>query len=238
MVAAETAPKPLLEFTAATLLAEWPAYRALRQINLQLRPGELLVIRVDADDAPLPLAPAAQGMIEPSGGAVRFDGHAWDDEDIALEARLRSRIGRVFDGWGWVSNLSVLENVTLAERHHTGKPESEIEAEADRWAQRFGLPQVPRGRPSNLAVDVLRRAEWVRAFYAQPKLILLEHPTRGAPAESFPALASAVHDARQRGAAVVWVAADHRTWNDATLRPSQRRIVVGEELKAAPEPTP
>lgn len=235
MVAAETSVPPLLEFAAATLLAEWPAYRALRQVNLKLNPGDLALVRVEADDAPLPLAPAAQGLIEPTGGDVRFEGHVWMDDDVALEAQLRSRIGRVFDGWGWISNLSVLENVTLSQRHHTSRLETEIEVEADRWSQRFGLAQTPRGRPANLPVDVLRRAEWARAFMSQPRLILLEHPTRGAPGDSYSALVAAVHDARQGGAGVIWIAADGRTWHDAALRPSQRWQVVGEELRPGAE---
>lgn len=226
---------PVLEFRSATLMAEWPAYRTLRHIELRLGAGDLAMVHVESDDAPLPLAPAAQGLIEPTRGSVLFQGHAWNDEDPWLEGRLRARIGRVFESWGWVSNLSVLENVTLSQRHHTRRPESDIEAEADLWAQRFGLPQTPRGRPANLPPDTLRRAEWVRAWLARPRLLLLEHPTRGAPPESFEALSAAVRDVRQGGAAVLWIVSDDRAWRDTELRPSSRWTVTGEELRPAQE---
>ncbi len=63
---------PVLEFRSATLMAEWPAYRTLRHIELRLGAGDLAMVHVESEDAPLPLAPAAQGLIGSDLRAERF----------------------------------------------------------------------------------------------------------------------------------------------------------------------
>jgi len=117
----------------------------------------------------------------------------------------RAQIGRVFDGHGWISNLNVNENVTLAQRHHTRRPDAEILAEAEALARAFGLNELPKIRPALVAPQDLRRAEWIRGFLGQPRLVLLERPMQGVPLEHLPRLLDAVQEACTRKTAVLWL---------------------------------
>ena len=185
-----------------------PYETGLAGASLVLRAGALAMVYIPEGFAYTPLADMVQGLVEPDAGVVRYRGEDWHAMDPARAAAQRGTIGRVFDQRGWISNLDVDENITLASRHHTLRPLPEIEQEALALAQSFGLPELPRRRPALLRRADLRRCEWVRALIGTPSLVVLEHPTRDVFAEAIPKLEAAVRAARARGAAVMWITGD------------------------------
>ncbi len=200
-----TSAVPILKFDRVTLRPAAAGQAAMRGVGFRLMPGELARVRLEPGNEQLPLADAAEGLVRPDEGSVAFLGERWAGLAPDRELALRARIGRVFDGQGWISNLNVLENLTLAQRHHTARPLADIVAEARGLAQAFGLADVPAGRPAVVPRRDLRRAEWVRAFLGRPALVLLERPTAGVAEEHAALLARAVDAALAGGAAVLWI---------------------------------
>ena len=88
--------------------------------------------------------------------------------------------------------------------------EDEIAKEAEALVRQFGLEDLPRVRPAVVRRSDLRRAEWARAFIGEPRLIILENPTKDVYMDALPALLDAVKAARGRGAAVIWMTDDVR----------------------------
>lgn len=203
----------ILEFSNVTLPSAGHGQIAMQDLTFQLRPGCLLLVKVEAGNEYLPLADAAEGLIAPPTGFIRWQGKAWNSFAPLAELQARARIGRVFEKNSWVSNLNVIENVTLSQRHHTARPEGDIIAEADALARFFGLPEAPRQRPAFVAKRELRMAEWVRAFMAAPLLLLLERPEAGVPDDNLPKLIDAVQAALRRGAAAIWQTDRNAVWN-------------------------
>lgn len=228
-------PTPILEFERVSLRAIAEGHTGLRGVSFRLCPGDLMRVQVESGHDPLPLADAAEGLLVPEAGTVTFLGEPWAALPPDRELSLRARIGRVFDDHGWVSNLNVLENLTLSQRHHTCRPVPEIIAEAQELARGFGLPEVPVGRPAFIPRRDLRRAEWIRAFLGQPALILLEHPTFGVAAEHTPRLVQAVEAARTRGAAVVWIHDAEAKAGEGSLQKCLRFCMRGDTMLAAGE---
>ena len=220
----------IAEFEEATLIPESLPATPLRGMNLRLAAGDWVLVRVDADRPRLPLAAAASGLLPPARGRVRYLGRVWNQWEHAKEAALRGGIGRVFEDWGWVSNLSVLENVTLAMRHHTRVAEADLVSRADALAQRFGLPEVPRGRPAVIEEEMLRRAEWVRAWLCQPRLLILERPTRRVADPHVATLLEAVLELLQTGTAVLWISSDPRIEHDPRSAVARRYDVLDGQL--------
>lgn len=220
----------VLEFRQVSLLPAGSEQAELRAITLALAPGQLALIRLEAGHEHIPLADLAEGLIAPDAGEVRFQDASWaalGPDDIFQR---RAVIGRVFDGPAWISNLTVLENVTLSQRHHTRRPVAEIITEAEALAHMFGLASLPISRPAGLARRDLRRAEWVRAFLGQPQMLLLERPDLGVAAEHISLLTPAVQKARERGAAVLWTTDEDRVWNNPDLSVTLRWRMQGPEL--------
>jgi len=201
-------PRPVLEFRSVELPPLSRRYDAMHHVNLTLGEGECAVVLVPPSQEGLPLADAALGLVEPSAGEVRFLGEDWSRMGVREQLARRALVGRIFERPAWINNMNVLDNVLLPRRHHTVLSEERLFSDAMRWAERFGLQTVPAERPSSVADDQLRLAEWVRAFSLDPVLLLLEYPMRGVASERRDALHRAVAEARAGGAAVLWVASD------------------------------
>lgn len=222
--------EPVLDLADVTIESADGYDSGLVGVTLALRPGELCLVRVEGDAPRLPLADAACGLVDPDRGAVRFGGADWCQMGFAEACRARGRIGRVFEGAGWVANLDVDENIVLAQRHHTRRPESELVREAEGLARAFGLPGLPRTRPAQTSRQDLARAGLVRAFMGGPRLLLLEQPEAGAFPDVMPALADAVRVARRTGAAVLWLTSNAEVWRDPGLGPTARRAMAGPRV--------
>jgi phospholipid/cholesterol/gamma-HCH transport system ATP-binding protein len=172
----------------------------------------------------------AQGLVEPDSGLVTFLGEDWCAMSPDRSAERRGKIGRVFESQAWISNLDVDENVILAQRSHTARPESEIAAEAGALAGQFGLGELPRGRPAVVRRADLRRAAWVRAFIGAPQLVILENPTKDVSSDALPSLVDAVKAACGRGAAVIWMTDDARALSIVGSKSTHRFEVRGSSL--------
>jgi len=174
----------------------------------------------------------AQGLEMPEHGCVSFNGEDWSQLTPSRISNLRGRIRRVYQHYGWISNLDIMENICLAELYHSGRNDSDVEDEARALARGFGVDPIPNGRPARGNSMVLRKLEWVRAFMGTPELILLECPCRGASKADGPGLARAMHEIAGKGAAVLWLEDDPRVIDCPEIAAARRYRMDGETLMA------
>lgn len=194
-------------------------------VDFTLAPGDMLIVRV-AQDRPIPsLADVVSGLEAPEAGTALFEEARWEDRSPISAALARHHIGRVFRGNAWLSNLDVDENITLAERHHTLRPETEIRAEALDLARSFGLQALPALRPPWVERHTLQKGQWVRALLGHRSLLLFEHATEDAEEAECQALLKIVESRRAKGCAVIWLTADERVLKmHSQVEPSVYRI--------------
>ncbi|MGQ9663365.1 MAG: hypothetical protein ACUVWX_13655, partial [Kiritimatiellia bacterium] len=221
---------PILSFSGVDYETSSPRLGNLVRVDADLAPGDLLLVLLDAVAERCPLCDLAEGLLAPTRGVVLFRGEDWQKMSPFSQIVARGRIGRVFEGTAWISNLTVLENVTLAQRHHTRRPEGEIREEAEKLARRVGLAEIPTERLHLVRQDVLKRAQWVRAFLGSPLLILLEQPEADAPRNHLAALIELASEARSRGSALIWTTRDAELWRDQKLNPTLRYRVENDRL--------
>src|SRR5688500_12628890 len=102
-------PAPVLSFEHVTIEsgASYPYDSSVWDVHLTLRPGDLVLVRMEKEHTRLPLADAACGITPAAEGVVRFLGESWSDLPAERAAARRGRIGRVFEDQGWVRNLSI-----------------------------------------------------------------------------------------------------------------------------------
>jgi phospholipid/cholesterol/gamma-HCH transport system ATP-binding protein len=223
-------PTSILEFDNVSAAARSIHVGAVRDLRLRLGPGEIAWVALEEGREHTSLAALAQGLIEPVAGCVRFLGECWSEMGPTRQSQMRGRIRRVFEHYGWITNLDVIENLCLAEYHHTARPLDEIVEEARALARRFGLEAIPDSRPTRVNGRVLRKLEWVRALLGRPELVILERPLFGAPKDDAPRLSGAVCEATRRGTAVLWLSDDSRDLKGPELAAVRRYRMDGEQI--------
>ncbi|MBI3852259.1 MAG: hypothetical protein HY298_18535 [Verrucomicrobia bacterium] len=229
------APTDILKFHGLTIAADNEFGLGLSNLNSTLKAGDLALVLLEAEQAHIPLADAAEGLVEPEQGTGTFLGEDWQTMPVDRVMHQRGKIGRVFDGESWLSDLYVDKNITLAQRHHTRRARKDIEAEATQLCRVFGLPELPRGWPSSLPSQDLQKAACVRAFLGAPVLLLLENPTRGVYDDLIAPLIKTVNNARQRGAAVLWTTSEPQVWNHPEVRATVRYQMRGSPMQVMEE---
>jgi len=202
----------ILEFENVTIHAGSLQTTGIKGVNFSLMRGDIALVTVEEGREHIPLAPLAQGLLTPDSGKVYFAGECWEDVGPGRQSMMRGRIRRVFEHYGWVTNLDMMENLCLAESHNTQRPLEDIQQEVCSLARRFGMAEVPVARPTRVHGLILRKLEWVRAFVGAPDLIVLERPFAGAPKADAALLIEAVCDAAKRGVAVLWISDDLRAF--------------------------
>jgi len=223
-------PKVVLEFRHVTLGTErnsWP----ISDISFQVCEKQLMLVRLEEGREDLRIMSAAQGLVDDQQGQVLFQDLDWATCDSDRNEARRGLIGRVFRRWGWVTNLTVEENVTLAQRQHTRRPIDEIKRDMNDWARRMGLDPVPDEQPAKVPRRVLRCYQWVRALYARPKLLLLEQPMDDVVDRRLPNLVDGVLELVNHGSAAVWLTTEYRVWHHPALAGTSRYVMKGMELR-------
>ncbi|MFH0907731.1 MAG: hypothetical protein V1929_03085 [bacterium] len=221
----------LLEFKNVSVALQPPFDTGLDGVTFVLGEGELALVRLEEHVPHIPLGDAVQGLIDLNDGEVRYEGVSWvhmKADEVILH---RSRMGRVFERPGWISNLDVDENVALAQLSHTHRREQDVLEEARRLAADFQIDELPHVRAIMVPRATLRRAQWVRAFMGQPKCIILERPTREMPDLWAEVLLKKVNEYRAKGTAFLWITDEPHEWSLPALNPSLKFAMQGTKME-------
>jgi phospholipid/cholesterol/gamma-HCH transport system ATP-binding protein len=221
---------PVLAFKVVSTEPDSMFDSPLWDVTFTLSRGELLLIRLESGRFRLPLADLAAGVLEPGQGTVEFLGDNWFRISPDYSSTQRGKIGRVFEDHGWISNLDIGENITLAQRHHSNRSDSDIEEEATNLAKMFGLPGLPHRALAGTRREDLRRSAFIRAFIGNPALIILERPTRDIFPGIMPPLMNAIRAARDRGSAVIWTTSEDRVWSESAIHATMKCTMFGSRM--------
>ncbi len=225
----EAKPKPVvLEIRNVYFASGTTNAVGLREANLTVREGDLVMLRMTRSQKCRDVVSMLQGLHHPSEGEVLFQNADWKGEDFDRHFQMRSRIGRVFEDQGWIQNFNILDNVTLASRHHRPS-DSKIRQQVSSWAERFNVSAAPFSRPSFVDPAALQVYQWIRALIGKPALLILERPMNSVSITRLPKLIEVINEVRKQGAAVLWFTSNARDLSDDLDSPRvDYRLIDGE----------
>ncbi|MBR3739883.1 MAG: ABC transporter ATP-binding protein [Clostridia bacterium] len=148
------------------------AVKALNDVSLEIRKGELLVILGSSGSGKSTLLNMLGGMDKPDRGSIRFRGKEISRlNDRGLTAYRRKKIGFVFQSFNLIAELTVKENVAL-----TADTSHDLNI-VERTLEMLGLKEKQNSYPSQLSGGQQQRTAIARALAGRSDLLLCDEPT-------------------------------------------------------------
>ena len=149
---------------------------AVRGVDLSVEKGEVVVI-VGTSGSGKSTVLRCMNLLEiPTGGDVWIDGVNLVDESTDLDTA-RAELGMVFQQFNLFPHLTVLGNITLAQKKVRGRSDSEAYQTAMRQLERVGIPEKADAYPRQLSGGQQQRVAIARALAMEPKVMLFDEPT-------------------------------------------------------------
>lgn len=224
--------RPVLEST--DLRKGYPSARGrvevLRGVDLSVAPAEVVAILGPSGSGKSTLLHLVAGLDGVDGGEVRWAGERVDPAAPGLAARRAAHVGLVFQHHYLLSELDVIENVSLPGRI-AGRA---VDEEAYDLLAAMGLADRARDTIQALSGGERQRVAVARALVLGPSVVLADEPTGSLDRASARAVYRVLREvARARGAAVVIV-----THDEALVADADRHVrLVEGRLAASTEPS-
>jgi phosphonate transport system ATP-binding protein len=164
------------------LVKRYGEFEALKGIDMDVRPGEFLVVLGPSGAGKSTLLRCINRLTEPSAGQIEVDGRAVTDQADSLR-QVRRRVAMIFQHYNVVPRLSVLKNVITGRLGSMPSvlswlqvfPRHDIEI-ARECLRRVELEEKADLRTDTLSGGQKQRVGIARALAQQPQVILADEP--------------------------------------------------------------
>lgn len=208
----------------------WHAYAngvtAVKNVSLEIDEGEFVAIMGRNASGKTTLVKHFNRLLSPTKGVVKIDGL---DTRKATIAELARKVGFVFQNPNdHLLADTVDEEITFTLKN-LGFESSEIKPRVDEILERFNLKEYRKQYPRSLSGGEKQRVALASVIAVQPKILILDEPTRGMEYRLKSELMGFLDEYRRRGNTVILVSHDVETvaeYADRVVLLSEGKIVV------------
>ncbi len=150
--------------------------KAVDDVSLEIEKGEIVCLIGPSGSGKSTVLRCIHGLERPENGEVYIDGQLLDPKRPDYMT-LRRRMGFVFQHFHLFPNMSVLDNLTLAQIQVMKKTREEAEQTAMEYLKRVGLTDKRDEYPSKLSGGQKQRVAIARALCMNPEVMLFDEPT-------------------------------------------------------------
>ena len=145
---------------------------ALKDINLEINEGEIVVILGPSGSGKSTMLNILSGIDNPTHGKVYFNDNRIDKySDKELTKYRKDNLGFIFQSYNLVSNLTVKENIEL------GRELSEDPLKIKDILKEVGLYDHRKKYPYQMSGGQMQRVAIARAIVKNPKVLFCDEPT-------------------------------------------------------------
>lgn len=178
------------------------ANKVLNGIDFDLYEGEKVVILGPSGSGKSTFLRCINRLEEPTSGEVFFENNLITDKNIQ---KMRAKIGMVFQHFNLISNLTVMENLTLAPVKLRKMSADEAETKARKLLKHIGLSSKADAFPASLSGGQKQRVAIIRALMMEPSVLLFDEPTSALDPESIGDVLELIHEVVDDGMTIMIV---------------------------------
>ncbi len=177
---------------------------AAKDVNLRVARGEVVVIVGPSGSGKSTVLRCINHLEMPTGGSVIIDGVNLEDKNTDLN-EVRAEVGMVFQQFNLFGHLSVLENVTIAQRLVRKRSKAEANEIGMAQLERVGIPEKADAYPRQLSGGQQQRVAIARSLAMNPKIMLFDEPTSALDPEMIKEVLDVMLDLAEAGMTMVVV---------------------------------
>jgi cystine transport system ATP-binding protein len=151
-------------------------FKVLDNCTAQVGKGEVVVVCGPSGSGKSTLIKTINGLEQFQEGSISVDGMRVGDAGIKL-AKLRARVGMVFQHFELFPHLSILDNLTLAQIKVLKRSRDEATQNGMKLLDRVGLTAHAQKFPGQLSGGQQQRVAIARALSMDPIAMLFDEPT-------------------------------------------------------------
>lgn len=178
--------------------------QVLRGIDVSIQKGEVVVVIGPSGSGKSTFLRCLNLLEQPTDGQVIFDGVDLTDGHVNTLETCR-RMGMVFQRFNLFSNLTILDNVTLAPMLVKKQSRAEAEKRALALLETVGLSEKRDAYPEQLSGGQQQRVAIARALAMEPEVMLFDEATSALDPEMVGDVLSIMRDMARQGMTMVVV---------------------------------
>lgn len=167
----------MIEFVGVT--RSFGPLTVLDRIDLTILDGEITYVIGASGTGKSVLVKHAVGLLAPDAGRIRIDGEDVTDVDEAAWRAIRRRYALVFQHPTLFDSMTLLDNVALPLRKHSGLSREAARREADTFLARVGMEAKAHLMPAEVGPSERKRVAIARSLTLAPECAILDEPTTG-----------------------------------------------------------
>lgn len=208
-------------------------FQVLTDCSTEVKKGEVVVVCGPSGSGKSTLIKTVNGLEPVQQGEITVDGIVVNDKKTDL-AKLRSRVGMVFQHFELFPHLSIIENLTLAQVKVLKRNKAPAREKALKLLERVGLSAHANKFPAQLSGGQQQRVSIARALVRNPPVILADEPTGALDSHTGREVLGLLQQLHKQGHTVVLITHDNSiaVQADRIIRLEDGRVVYDGDSHA------
>lgn len=229
--------------TAKDVIKSFGHLQVLRDVSLQVEPGEVVVIIGPSGSGKSTFLRCLNYLEKIDGGYITFDGQAVGKRELSNGRvvedsnkniyRLRRQMGMVFQRFNLFPHMTALENVMEGPVTVLKESKDKARERAIELLAKVGLADKANAYPAQLSGGQQQRVAIARALSMQPKVMLFDEPTSALDPELVGEVLAVIKELAREGMTMVVV-----THEMGFAREVADRVIFMDEGKILEEAMP
>ena len=166
---------------AENIVKSFGRHPVLKGISLQIAKGEVVAVIGRSGSGKSTLLRCLNNLEKVDGGTIEIDGQSLVREGkyapLPEQRRVCLKMGYVFQNFNLFPHMSVLKNLTEAQRCVLGREKEKAESYARELLKKVGLSDKEKAYPCQLSGGQQQRVAIARALAMDPEILCFDEPT-------------------------------------------------------------
>lgn len=192
-------------FEARNVSKAFPGVRALDDINLSLRKGEIHSIIGENGAGKSTLMKIFSGVYPPDGGQILLNGDPVVFKSVF--GAIRKGISIIFQEFNLIPELTVAENLSISDIPHKGivVDKKTMVKKAQELIDSIGIKLNPHTLTKDLSVSQCQLVEILRAISNNSQIIIMDEPTAALNNEESEILFGIIRKLNEQGTTIIYI---------------------------------